>query len=376
MPGRRSRGDRRAGRLRRRGGRSLDAGDLRGVDPGRCPSAESATNSDGGYNREAIHLFRAAAQSRFFLADEATTAPGARPWSPLRTPTIELFIGPATVAGVDARCADRSEALDLNGERREACIEGAALANPFVVLHEIGHLLHARWIDSPGKYGGGLECVNPTDGDGDEIRRTNEGFADFYAAAMWFDAGDPGAFWGRRDRLLEDHEGEWVSAIACPARGGERREAQFFWDLYDLGEDQVGDAVDRSALSVAEALAVWSHFTLPCGDGDGEVPANRHASELGCSARNVADFAYHVDALHGAGAAAAAQTINCMSAYTDPGSAQLCPAESSAVDPEEFGEGCGCRGGERGPTGGGLLGAALVLGIAWRRRRAHDRGER
>lgn len=166
--------------------------------------------------------------------------------------------------------------LDFYLSLRTVCM--GTIRDPFVVSHELGHALQARWLDisagltekAPVKW---REAEN-------EKAAVAEGFANFVAAMTWYprNARDPKFIHGRLE-------------VPRPARctvapAGEGPITGFFWDLWDDARPDEPD--DQVREDFATIVKIWSRF--PGGDrGSGE----HGAVECGPDGRNLLDYAHH-----------------------------------------------------------------------------------
>lgn len=274
-----------------------------GRDGFRCDRPEregrwGRANSNIGFNKDAVHALQAGAQAvRKFgrLAPRASTTSGPggmvcggkgdrHKKASQCQDAIRLVIDEMrrVLMDGDKRCARRRKAKDRAASIRTACL--AHPMNPFIVVHEMGHLAHIRWMSYRGPINAGK--VDWSSG-ADQRSQVGEGWADFYAAAAWYapDAEQP-TFNSRNvenasDSLL------WSTCQAGKPLG-EGRASQFFWDLYDAPSDT--EPGDRIQLPVATMLQVWSMFR---GGNASDDHGDHTKGECGPHGRNVFDFLHY-----------------------------------------------------------------------------------
>jgi hypothetical protein len=286
-----------------------------------CLDGPNADNSNTSWNKEAVHGFRALAQSPVYRPSADNTVEDASLWDGTDSDWIRVYIKEADMGDPDNRIADCPSSCASNGSQDGGtdwlALRQSSLASPTAPVHELGHLIHGRWLNAhiaddcrqPSGWGAGAGA--------DEQARVNEGFADFWATAAWFprDHHAP-VFTTRRRWEMEDATSPQLSP--CPATDGKGREAQFFWDLYDVEGEQPGD--EAASFELEDFLRTWSRFSAS------GVPENRASCDgLGecgvlCQGRNINDFLYHLDAVAPNRQVEwdAVRELNCLTEYSDP----------------------------------------------------------
>ncbi len=172
----------------------------------------------------------------------------------------------------------RKKPHDASPNARQVCVLNPQ--NPYVVAHEIGHVLHRRWLgverniidreaEAPGWRKGTAQKNNVT-----------EGWADFVAAATFHDPGDQAA-------IFDGAGMEPKMTCSGSAQLGEGGPAKFFWDLYDAANGN--EPSDQVSVSAADILAVWAKFP---GDGERSTQ-DRTVGECDPHGRNIYDYLYH-----------------------------------------------------------------------------------
>lgn len=179
---------------------------------------------------------------------------------------------------------------------------------PYSAPHEIGHLVHARWMNYRGGMNGG-----PVGWRKGEYQKSQvgEGWANFFATATWFepDANNP---------VVNGHAQETASSLRglCKASGpqGELPASQFFWDLYDAPKPS--EPEDQVQLDLWTMLKVWSLFA---GKSDGIERKNRTRGECDPHGRNIKDYLYYYRRFPGRKLPdpGALLELNCMSGHID-----------------------------------------------------------
>jgi hypothetical protein len=154
------------------------------------------------------------------------------------------------------------------------------------VAHEVGHIVMNRALDIYGASaskcpaGSGWATVDF------EKCATTEGFANFFAAAIFWEQNAQNPFYQFTDRELEGAtaQGNGGNSEACisnelprTVRPGtvqgadpfgvtrsphriEGNAARFFWDLYDSTNESRGRLVDDTTVSLETLIDVWSEF--------------------------------------------------------------------------------------------------------------------
>ncbi len=155
--------------------------------------------------------------------------------------------------------------------------------NPFAPTHEMGHIVHLRWLNYQGPPNGGK--VTWRQGLAQKSH-TGEGWADFFATASWWprDAKGPRASgWQMEDsKVLEK---------TCRRGGepiGEWGAAHFFWDLWDLPNP--AEPNDDVSVGLYTMLKVWSLFE---GKQQGSERRNRSKAECDPHGRNLKDYVHY-----------------------------------------------------------------------------------
>jgi hypothetical protein len=176
------------------------------------------------------------------------------------------------------RHCGRSEWENFYLPMRSVCIGDPY--HPFAVPHELGHLVHARWMGYWGPMNGGP--VGWRSGAAQKSQ-VGEGWADFFAAATWF---SPEA----RHPNVSGFDQESSRAVACSngVAQGELAAAHFFWDLWDVADP--AEPADQVQVDMRTLLRVWSAFG---GSATREERRDRARGECRPDGRNVADFLYH-----------------------------------------------------------------------------------
>ena len=179
------------------------------------------------------------------------------------------------------------------------CIEDASSASNHAVAHEIGHVLMRRALDKCGGYlaDGTTGCGNHFwTSEEDEKCAVSEGWADFVAAATYWERTSYHAWFGNWMQRLERKttQGNNGSNEQCVSMSynRHRREgnvARFFWDLWDAVsfDDYYQGYSDTSTIPFSGSgslLRTWDEF--PPGT------ANRRAEEDGPHGRNAYDFVW------------------------------------------------------------------------------------
>ncbi len=173
------------------------------------------------------------------------------------------------------------------------CVVDTAADDNHVVAHEIGHLVHRRQIN----YSGPLADCPSYDWIGsttnEEKCAVSEGWADFFAGAVYFPESATAPVFRMSSRELEGDTSQGnSSALRCADMSGnpedeEANVARFFWDVFDsttLGDD----GNDNSDESFATMTLVWDNFadTYPA------LYNNRGTLETGENGRNLYDYKY------------------------------------------------------------------------------------
>lgn len=258
-------------------------------------------NSNYGWNVDAVHVLQAGVQSiaRFgsLLPTQANTqnAPGEHCAGPRSEhekdsvrcrDAIRLIISnlrKITMEG-DKRCGRWLRGKNEFRGKRTACI--ASPLNPFIIAHEVGHIVHVRWMNYKGGINAGRVDWNTGT---DQKSMTAEGWADFFSAATWYprDALRPGF----NDRNIEDpNDPGMQGSCALGTATGESRPAQFFWDLYDTAKES--EPQDEVSVDFWTLLRVWSTFR---GKQVGHHPQDKTRGECNPHGRNIKDYLYYYD---------------------------------------------------------------------------------
>jgi hypothetical protein len=258
-------------------------------------------NSNYGHSKDALHAFYSSAHAlqkfgTFIPTGENTLMPNGTHCGGPRDDTdknwqchdaVRVVIRDMRQLGMegDRHCARKWKARHPNWffPQRSICL--GKPFQPWALGHELGHVLHARWMAYRGGMNGGgpVSWVTGTA----QKAQVGEGWADFVATATWFS----------RDALKPVASGWLMEDRAAAARGcqlgtsvGELNAAQFFWDLYDAANE--AEPNDDVSLDFWTLLKVWSLFK---GVRDGTEERDRAPGECNPHGRNIIDYLYHYE---------------------------------------------------------------------------------
>ncbi len=275
------------------------------------------TNSNIGFNKEAVHMFRTGAEvvRRFGTIKPklGNIAPGAdlcdrsecqnevrlvvreaitEDFTSATQCSLDLCAGTNKWSG-DVVCA-RHRSGDLGGS---SSLAGSGTThNPWVIAHEIGHIEQARWEDYLGSLG-----QSGTPLDGSQRGAFTEGYANFVAMATWFEPDDPDVNFTKLqgESVSTANTLNWVEDLCGVGNGcncaqgdiiGEGWESHFFWDLYDPIDP---NGVDQVEQTFAEIRMVWGLFS----DGTGDRQEDECGSMEDSDGVNAYDYKYHYDSI-------------------------------------------------------------------------------
>lgn len=268
--------------------------EARSMDPaGRYGS----TNSNFGFNHEAIHIAVAGAlvverlgdlrpNARTTLQGHSEYCGGPRdrlsddPW--FCQDAIRLILSKAGRLGEGRSRPCTTDRPNYAPSPRAVC--SSSPTNAAIVVHEIGHVLHARFMN----YRGGLNSEVTTKwalGE-DQKSQTGEGWANFFSAAILYarDASNP-TFNGQDIERSDDRR--LAGTCSATTVRGEGRVSQLFWDLYDPVSPE--EPWDRFTVDLRTLLEVWSLFP----GKHGKYARDRSKGECDPHGRNAWDFAHH-----------------------------------------------------------------------------------
>jgi hypothetical protein len=271
---------------------------------GRGGSADRR-NSNYGHNKESVHVFYSASQvlDRFgsFIPTETNThmQGGTHCGGPLDDTNKNWQCQDAVRAIVRDMQTRRMEGKPFCASRRKAkhpnwyepqrflCIGGAF--QPYAVPHELGHMVHVRWM----AYRGGMNGKGPISWLNGTWQKgqTGEGWANFVATATWFspEARNPlVSNWPMEDRRIARQTCLEGMSI------GEMNVAQFFWDLYDAFDPS--EPEDEVQLDLDTLLSVWSLFR---GQRTKTEQRDHSPGECNPHGRNIKDYLYYYDRMPG-----------------------------------------------------------------------------
>lgn len=276
-------------------GKPVLACEPRAIEP---PGRFYGTNSNFGFNQEAIHAAQAGGlvvwrlgdlrpNSKTTLQAKGHHCGGSKDrlsdqrW--FCQDAIRLVMANATRTGGRRDRPCRGESDNYMTNPRTVCTKSPH--NAAIIVHEIGHVLHARFMN----YRGGLNAKDTrsrwSQGESQKTQ-TGEGWANFFSAAILFD----------RDAEKPDFNGQNVErstdsrlAGSCTATTlrGEGRTSQFFWDLYDSPSDD--EPWDTISVDLRTLLEVWSLFP----GKHGKYAKDRAKGECDPHGRNIWDFIHH-----------------------------------------------------------------------------------
>ena len=135
------------------------------------------------------------------------------------------------------------------------------------VAHEVGHIVMSRALKiNDGPMARVTANSAWTDIDNEKLA-TSEGFANFFAAAVYWEQGAVDPFYQNSSKPIEGDttEGNGSTLKSCISRGNEPHRiegnvARFFWDLYDTTSDANGNLVDDTSMSLVELVDAWEDF--------------------------------------------------------------------------------------------------------------------
>jgi hypothetical protein len=135
------------------------------------------------------------------------------------------------------------------------------------VAHEVGHIVMNRALGVGGRFTS--SCPN---GSGwatadNEMCATTEGFANFFAAAIFWEQNSQDPFYQNTANLLEGRTrqkngGDLKACISTNnlAHRIEGNAARFFWDLYDATNETGVNVFDDTTVSLRTLVDQWSEF--------------------------------------------------------------------------------------------------------------------
>jgi len=170
------------------------------------------------------------------------------------------------------------------------------------VAHEVGHIVMNRALDIRGN--SASSCVNGSAWEAVDFEKcaTTEGFANFFAAAIFWERNSQDPFYQFTDREIEGltaegNDGDFKACISNdsavvlgnPQSGRqvqtvgtahriEGNAARFFWDLYDTTNESGESSVDDTSVSLKTLVDVWSDFDSGTSERQAEEggrPGNR-----------------------------------------------------------------------------------------------------
>lgn len=292
------------------------------------------TNSSIGFNKEAVHMFRTGAEVIRRLGTLKPTngniAPGADLCTDnscqnearliLREAVKDDFVS-ANPCSLDLDMGTGRNSGDMVCARHRSganpgvpTLAGTGTTlNPYVIAHELGHIIQGRWENRLGSLGGGGSPPL-----GSQRGALAEGFANMVAAATWFEPTDPDVNFLQLqiESVSTANTLNWVNGSCGAGNGcgcnqgdmvGEAWETHFFWDLYDPA-DMGG--TDQVQLSFATIRNVWGLF--PAGTGDRQK--NECSGVSNSDGVNAYDYKFHYDSLNGP-SIAALMSLNCMTKH-------------------------------------------------------------
>jgi hypothetical protein len=296
------------------------------------------TNSNIGFNKEAVHMFRIGAEliRRFgtLKPNSGNIAPGANLCTrsecqnEVRMVVREAINGDFTSApqcSLDLSAGTNKSSGDLVCARHRSgsgagdpTLAGSGTThNPWVIAHELGHIEQARWEDYLGSLGQG-----GTPGNGSQRGAFTEGYANFVAMATWFEPDDPDVNFTllQGESVSTANTLNWVEDLCGIGNGcncnqgdlvGEAWESHFFWDLYDP-IDMGG--VDQVEQTFEEIRMVWGLFDNGTGDRQEDECGNMNDSD----GVNAYDYKFHYDSIRvqmGWESILNAMSLNCMTKH-------------------------------------------------------------
>lgn len=210
-------------------------------------------------------------------------------------------------------------ACDITGSigYDKICIaNGVQLNNHSATGHEVGHSVHSRAIDHGGGLTGGTSCSNGHTWNSweDEKCATAEGWAHFFAAALYWEQSAADPWWANSGLELEgdtlkgnQYPDKCASYHTNPitAHKREANVARFFWDLYDsTTEDEsatgscggvctqgCGGGFDNNSVSLSDLIIDWDDF--PDGTDNGDNREKNSDGSTDVDGRNARDFQSH-----------------------------------------------------------------------------------
>lgn len=267
----------------------------RSIEP---PGRFYGTNSNFGFNQEAIHAAQAGGlvvrrlgdlrpNSKTTLQPKGYHCGGSKDrlsdkkW--FCQDAIRIVISDATRAGNRKERPCRLETRHYFTNPRTVCT--VSPDNPSIVIHEIGHILHVRFMNYRGGVNAATTPTKWADGTAQKTQ-TSEGWANFFAAAVLFDRHAENPDFNGQNIERNDDRRLSGSCTATTMRG-EGRTSQFFWDLYDPPSDD--EPWDNISVDLRTLLEVWSLFP----GKHGKYAKNRTKGECDPHGRNVWDFAHY-----------------------------------------------------------------------------------
>lgn len=255
-------------------------------------------NSNYGYNKDAVHALQSGAQAirRFgslIPSGRNTKNPGGKYCGRKGDPTKKNFqcqdamrlvlsdLRKVMMAG-DKRCERWRKASDRSLATREACL--ANPMNPFIVVHEMGHLAHIRWMNYRGAINAGKVGWDSGTAQRSQV---GEGWANFFAAAAWYPPEATAPTFNSRN-IEDSSDAQLMSTCTGGKPVGEGRASQFFWDLYDAPNP--AEPADKVQVDMLTLLKVWSMFR---GNNDDTNRSDNTKGECGPHGRNVHDFLHY-----------------------------------------------------------------------------------
>ncbi|NJK31706.1 MAG: hypothetical protein HC927_04415 [Deltaproteobacteria bacterium] len=296
------------------------------------------TNSNIGFNKEAVHMFRTGAEivRRFgtIKPNSGNIAPGAdlctrsecqnevrlvvreaitKDFTSAPQCSLDLCGGTNKSSG-DIVCARHRSG---SGAGSPTLAGSGTTHNPWVIAHEIGHIEQARWEDYLGSLGQG-----GTPGNGSQRGAFTEGYANFVAMATWFEPTDPDVNFTQLqgESVSTANTFNWVEDLCGIGNGcncnqgdivGEGWESHFFWDLYDPIDL---NGVDQVEQTFAEIRMVWGLF----GDGTNDRQEDECGAMDDSDGVNAYDYKFHYDSIRvqmGWESILSAMSLNCMTKH-------------------------------------------------------------
>lgn len=186
---------------------------------------------------------------------------------------------PSGVSGSERTCVPGTLTGNWQALYDRVCLRSGNVGafNPFRTVHEIGHGVMRRWMNTTVNNSRGCDATDWDSGN-NESSATSEAFANFFAVAAWWNSDMTGMEYDGHDAMNKgdvDLTGTCGAGNNCTCTegklNGEGRPTQFFVDLWQSGGE--------TELRTQDILRVWSTF-------DREI----EAYECGPDGRNLEDF--------------------------------------------------------------------------------------